>query len=255
MTDKDARLNVSADSSQYVPQHTGWAEPGSRFVSGLQPLRVAILVDGGFYLRQSRVHIGKLSAPEQANSLLRYCAEHIPPGFRLYRIFYYDCPPSSKKAFHPLLAKTVDLSKTASCEWHRQFHNELRITDRVAVRMGELLDSQSEYILKKKSARELFTRKRNLDSLTLEDFVLDITQKGVDMRIGLDIATLAHKKLVDRIVLIGGDSDIVPAAKHARREGLEFVLDPMGHPITSSLREHIYVLEDLSDRLTPDLKF
>ena len=40
------------------------------------------------------------------------------------------------------------------------------------------------------------------------------------MKIGLDIAALAHKGLVTRIVLIAGDSDFAPAAKHARREDI-----------------------------------
>ena len=59
------------------------------------------------------------------------------------------------------------------------------------------------------------------------------------MKIGLDIASLSHKKQVDRIVLIAGDSDFVPAAKHARREGIDFVLDSMGQKINSDLFEHI----------------
>ena len=33
-------------------------------------------------------------------------------------------------------------------------------------------------------------------------------QKGVDLKIGIDIASLAYKKLVDQIVLISGDSDL-----------------------------------------------
>lgn len=69
--------------------------------------------------------------------------------------------------------------------------------------------------------------------------MLDLKQKGVDMRIGLDIASLANKKLVDQIVLIAGDSDFVPAAKHARREGIDFILDPMWLTIKPSLQEHI----------------
>lgn len=59
------------------------------------------------------------------------------------------------------------------------------------------------------------------------------------MRIGIDIASLAYKKQVDRIVLIAGDSDFVPAAKLARREGIDFVLDPMWAPIKPDLFEHI----------------
>lgn len=59
------------------------------------------------------------------------------------------------------------------------------------------------------------------------------------MRIGLDIAALAYKRLVDKIVLISGDSDFVPAAKLARKEGIHFVLDPMGNAIREDLQEHI----------------
>ena len=69
--------------------------------------------------------------------------------------------------------------------------------------------------------------------------MLDVKQKGVDMKIGIDIASLAYKKQVDKIVLISGDSDFVPAAKLARREGVDFVLDPMWVDIKPELYEHI----------------
>ena len=59
------------------------------------------------------------------------------------------------------------------------------------------------------------------------------------MRLGLDISTLAERKLVNQIVMISGDSDFVPAAKYARRAGIDFVLDPMWANITDSLSEHI----------------
>ncbi len=68
---------------------------------------------------------------------------------------------------------------------------------------------------------------------------MDVKQKGVDMRIGIDITSLALKKQVSRIVLISGDSDFVPAAKFARREGIDFILDSMHAPIKSDLHEHI----------------
>ncbi|MFI5504385.1 NYN domain [Corynebacterium kutscheri] len=59
------------------------------------------------------------------------------------------------------------------------------------------------------------------------------------MRIDLDIAALADKQQVNQIIMISGDSDFVPAAKHARRSGIDFILDPMWAPITDSLSEHI----------------
>lgn len=60
------------------------------------------------------------------------------------------------------------------------------------------------------------------------------------MKVGVDIASLAYKKQVEQIVLIAGDSDFVPAAKLARREGIDFVLDPLDAPIKEELFEHIY---------------
>ena len=47
------------------------------------------------------------------------------------------------------------------------------------------------------------------------------------MRIGLDIASPTLKRHVDIIILVSGDADFVPAAKLARREGVQFVLDPL----------------------------
>ena len=59
------------------------------------------------------------------------------------------------------------------------------------------------------------------------------------MRIGIDITSLTLKRQVDKIVLVAGDSDFVPAAKLARREGVEFILDPMWRSVGSDLFEHI----------------
>ena len=78
-----------------------------------------------------------------------------------------------------------------------------------------------------------------INELEENDVILINKQKGVDMRIGIDIALLAYKHLVDRIVLIAGDSDFVPASKLARREGIDFILDPMWAPIKPDLFEHI----------------
>ena len=52
--------------------------------------------------------------------------------------------------------------------------------------------------------------------------------KGVDLRIGLDIARLSLRRLVDVIVVVTGDSDMVLAFKFARREGVRVYLDHMG---------------------------
>ncbi len=44
------------------------------------------------------------------------------------------------------------------------------------------------------------------------------------MRLGLDIATYAANRSVERIILITGDTDYLPAMKLARTAGLQVVL-------------------------------
>ena len=87
--------------------------------------------------------------------------------------------------------------------------------------------------------KKLCNESLNFNDLSEQDFRLSVDQKGVDMRIGLDIASLTFKKLVDQIILISGDSDFVPASKLARREGIDFILDPLGATIKPELYEHI----------------
>ena len=72
----------------------------------------------------------------------------------------------------------------------------------------------------------------------------DFKQKSVDMKFGLDMATMATKRSVDKIVLIAGDSDFIAPIKFARKEGLLIYLYPLGNPIKQSLRGHCdYVLK------------
>jgi uncharacterized LabA/DUF88 family protein len=60
--------------------------------------------------------------------------------------------------------------------------------------------------------------------LTDGDFYPDFEQKGVDMRIGIDIANLSSNKSVELIALATNDTDCIPAMKHARRSGLQIAL-------------------------------
>jgi len=209
-------------------------------------MKTAILVDGGFYRKQAKFLFGEKTPKQRADELVTYCMRHIEKESGdngLYRIFYYDCPPSEKNVYHPLLNKSVDLKKSELYSWSVDFFKELTHKRKLAIRRGELLESSSEFVLSPDAVKKLCRKEITVDNLTESDFYPDIKQKGVDMRIGLDIASLSHKGLVDKIVLIAGDSDFVPAAKYARREGIDFVLDPMWHTIKDSLNEHIDGLE------------
>ena len=122
------------------------------------------------------------------------------------------------------------------------FIEEMKKRRKFAIRLGVLAEKPN-YNLKPSVTKDLLNNKRTIDNLTENDFEFHAKQKGVDMRIGIDIASLAYKHQVDQIILIAGDSDFVPAAKLARREGIDFILDPMGADIKDDLFEHIDGLE------------
>lgn len=84
----------------------------------------------------------------------------------------------------------------------------------------------------------LFNTKSNSVALTSSDVLTNISQKGVDMRIGMDIASLTLKKIVHTLVLVTGDSDFVPAMKFARREGANLFTVSLGHKVKESFSEH-----------------
>lgn len=202
--------------------------------------KIAILVDGGFYRLRAQHFWGEKTPKDRAKELIEYCLNHVNfEGDSLYRIFYYDCLPLDKKVYHPLTDATFDFKKTDLYAWMNEFVEELKTKRRVAIRLGILSDNQACFILKPGVVKDLCRKKRTVDDLKLSDFKPSATQKGVDMKIGVDIASLAYKRQVSKIVLISGDSDFVPAAKLARREGIDFVLDPMAFPIKPELSEHI----------------
>ena len=205
-------------------------------------LKTAILVDGGFYRRRAQSVFGDKTAEERAVELTNYCKRHLNTHGEdndLYRIFYYDCAPSKKRIYHPFLKQQVDLGKTDLFEWTTTFLNELKKKRKFAIRLGKLAEEQAHYTIRPEVVKKLCNGKLNFTDLQEKDFCSEIDQKGVDMKIGLDIASMAYKQQVDQIVLISGDSDFVSAAKLARREGIDFILDPLGAAIKPDLFEHI----------------
>ena len=66
--------------------------------------------------------------------------------------------------------------------------------------------------------------RKNFEDLTDDDYRPNIVQKGVDMRIGLDMAILAERRLIDRLILITRDTDMIPAMKHCRTQAIQIVL-------------------------------
>jgi len=206
--------------------------------------KVAILIDGGFYRKRAKHLWGEKTAEDRARELEAYCKAHLSRKDngverQLYRIFYYDCAPAGRKSvYHPLTRKNVDLDKSDTYAWSTRFLEELKRRRKFALRLGKL-SNQMHYNLRPEITKKLLNGSVKIEDLTESDFIFIAPQKGVDMRIGIDIASMTYKQQVDQIILVAGDSDFIPAAKMARREGVDFILDPMWADIDSTLFEHI----------------
>jgi uncharacterized LabA/DUF88 family protein len=206
----------------------------------------AIFVDAGFFLKRfPRVYPdqGVGDASVVARCLHEMALDHLRQrgnGDRrdLYRIFVYDCPPLLKKAQHPITCRPLEFATTATARFRVEFHQQLKCLRKVALRLGRLQD-RGGWRMKPEPLRALLRKRISFPDLTDEDFVYDVSQKGTDMRVGLDIASVSYKRQADQIVLVAGDSDFVPAAKLARREGVDFILDPMWSHIADDLHEHV----------------
>ncbi|WP_299145218.1 NYN domain-containing protein [uncultured Dialister sp.] len=213
---------------------------------------VAVLVDGAFFIKRALHIFGPLEPDALADQLHYFAMQHVKAhrskdpanaypreDNRLYRIFFYDCPPLQNKIYHPFLKMQIDMSKSERSIWRLSLHEALKRKRKVALRLGRIDDINVTWNISYRQIKKLCAGTISWDSLTEDDFFMDVKQKGVDMRIGIDITSLALKKQVSQIVLISGDSDFVPAAKFARREGIDFIQDPMWAPIKADLYEHI----------------
>lgn len=212
------------------------------------PIKVAVLIDGAFFTKRYNTLYDrhKTKTPKEIVSDLYTIAHaHVGENNYLYRIFFYDCEPFSKRAHNPVSNKCVNFSATPAAERQRGIIEELKRKRKVALRLGTLKESK-EWMIYPNKIKQLLKGDISISDITEDDVFYVIRQKGIDMKIGVDIASLALKHFVDKIVLISGDSDFVPAAKLARREGIDFVLDSMhSEHIENSLYEHIDGLKSI----------
>jgi uncharacterized LabA/DUF88 family protein len=204
----------------------------------------AVLIDGGYFIKRFRriePH-SAYNAQRAAEAAHRWAIAHLKhsSGERrdLYRIFFYDCPPLRKKMHNPISGLCIDYSRSDEALFRSNLHEALKQKRKVALRLGHLTDFSS-WTTGSRTFDDLLKGKRAFGDLQADELQPNVRQKGVDMRIGIDISSLALKRQVRQIILMAGDADFVPAAKLARREGVDFVLDPMWSSIPKGLMEHI----------------
>jgi uncharacterized LabA/DUF88 family protein len=202
--------------------------------------RTAVLLDLGFALYKLYKLLG--DRHPTAQEVCDFAKKCLNSDEELFRIYCYHCLPYSESETHPITRATVDFSKTQTYRTGQKFISDLRVADYVAFRSGEL--SFDGWTIKKRAAQDIIKTGRVLQPSDIEP---DLKQKLVDMKIGLDVAWLASKSIVERIILVTADSDFIPAMKFARREGVQVILVTLGHKqVKQTLKEHADELRQVS---------
>ena len=207
--------------------------------------KVAILIDGGFFLKR----VNTLCRPEKRNDVeytIRLinilCAAHAKRlGQQIYRVFFYDCLPFDIGLHNPLTGRFVKFKESPLYKFKMELFERLRAMRKMALRLGRLnYDKKSPWQITPAKVKQLLAGEITVDELDPDrDIRANVRQKQVDMKIGIDIASMVLKKQVQTILLVAGDGDFVPASKFARREGVDFILDPLWAPLNPDLYEHI----------------
>ena len=104
---------------------------------------------------------------------------------------------------NPITGRAIDFSKVPAYQFRKALHHELVCLRKVALRLGELSDRR-QWLLRDETTKRLLKGQINVQDLTEDDVTYDVTQKGVDIKFGIDIASLAYKRLVEKVVLITG---------------------------------------------------
>jgi uncharacterized LabA/DUF88 family protein len=200
----------------------------------MKPL-YAVLMDGGFVIKklQARLrHFPTANDVEVESERIKTRAELAE--YELLRIYFYHAPPLAKTITNPIDNSVIDLSQNQNFRMSESLMDSLELKPNFALRKGETV--MRGWSLGSSAMKNIILN--GTRPLTARDMVPNIVQKGVDLRIGLDISTLALKERVRAVVIVTGDSDMIPAFKLARREGVRVLLDHMGHGVSRELKAH-----------------
>jgi uncharacterized LabA/DUF88 family protein len=144
--------------------------------------QAAVLIDGGYLNYYLKTLHGNLKIDYQKLS------DHLCRPLPRFRTYYYNCLPYQSAKPTP--------TESARYARMRSFIDRLNRIPRFAPRLGRLV-----------------LRYRADGSENFE-------QKQVDMLLGIDMVSLALKRIVSHIVLVAGDADFLPAIRVARDEGV-----------------------------------
>ncbi len=194
------------------------------------------MLDGGFLTKKL---YERLSRHPTADDIVAECDTRMKlpqvAGYELLRIYYYDAHPSTDRVKRPVSRSDLQLGATPRYRQSQSLFDQLDLRPHFALRMGQVTLSPTKWRIRPRVMKDLLKAPR---ALTDADFDLDMSQKGVDMHVGMDMARLALKELARTVIVVTGDSDFVPAFKFVRREGVKVILATLGHNVRTELRQH-----------------
>ena len=171
----------------------------------------ALLIDGGHL----RVCFKKCKKEYNAENIRKFAANCFTKNETIYRIFYYDAPHFEGERKKPISGELVKFENTDT------LLSEVAKLENFAVRKGRL--KFGGWKLSYQTLKQV--REGKLDEeLTDQNFMPDFSQKGVDMALGLDVAAIAETNRVDQFMLVTADTDMAPALKYGRIQGMRAVL-------------------------------
>ena len=221
--------------------------------------KIAFIVDGGYFTKKYKKIYKAFPDGDKTEKYITDMFLYIRKGIlkdvpcEIYRIFYYDCKPLNNILTNPVDGSEYNLSKSGTYKNNQKLQSDLVRKNYFALRFGTLkIEGYSRS--KKKGAfswevkveKLMELRKRHLEG---KDLRPQITQKGVDMKMGLDIASITSKKLCTKIVLVSGDTDMIPAMKTARKEGVQVYLHTFDSVSNIDLATHADVIISHKDIL------
>lgn len=205
--------------------------------------KTIVMVDGSYYLRRTQYLFGSM-VPQEAAALLSCIVqahlvdEESGKKDSLVRTYFYDCEPLARKIVNPISKETIDTSELPSTKWRIEYLDCIRRERQIMIRLG-YIQGWDEWKLKQEPMAGLMNKTIRPEELTGADVTWVSRQKGVDVKIGMDMTRIALKRLADRVILIAGDGDFAPVVEMAREEGLEVILDPLGGTASRQLIENV----------------
>ncbi len=187
-------------------------------------LKILVMIDGN-YLRISARNLGyeNFSHEKLAKALVDKASEEMEAKYRLLRVYYYDSPPLMKHK--DLTEKEIEFARK-----RQSFLDSLNSLKNFEVVLGRI-----QYKGRNKYTGKLIT-----------------VQKGVDVRMAIDIIDFAEKRVTDAILLVTGDSDLIPAIKSAKTKGVNVLLAMFSNKKSKLVRE-LRNSADIVIQITPDM--